>query len=189
MKNEKEDKLKVYICRAPDDFIGGEIEISEISGLKWDQISAEVNKRQSGYSLYGYINYGMAKQLVKCSGMHDFGDNSAKICIPESNNKDEKYGEGYRILKRKVGRKPTGSIKENRPVNGMPCTRRILKEIDKEGFVTRKALRDKLHEEAYRIKTVCNGINYLRRNNKVCVEGSPNSPKQLIRRRDISEEI
>lgn len=35
MKDEKEEKLKLYICRAFGDFIGGERE-SEISGLKWD---------------------------------------------------------------------------------------------------------------------------------------------------------
>lgn len=188
MKNE-EDKLKVCICRAPGDFTVGEIEISKIFNVKWDQISGGVKKRQGGYSLYGYIEYSLAVKLVNCSGMHDFGYNYAKICIPESINKSEEYREGYRILKKEAGSKPTGSIKKNRPVNGMPCTKRILKEIDKEGVVTRKALRDKLHEEGYRIKTICNAINSLRKQNKICVTGSPNSPKQIIRRQNTSEEM
>ena len=77
-----DDELYVVISRTPSDYICSEVPISEIEGVMWDNISGGVKNGQSGYSLYGYISYKLATETVKCSGRHDFGDNSAKICIP-----------------------------------------------------------------------------------------------------------
>lgn len=179
----KDDELYVVIKRSAYDYIADEVPISEIKGVKWDNISGGVYRKQAGYSLYGYIPYSLAMETVKCSGMHNSGYNSAKICIPASLNKDDMYKEGYKRLRKRAGDKPTGYIKKNRPEGGLPCTRRILAELEKENNqITRKKLRDTLTNEGYQVKTVCGAINRLRKQSKIEVEGSPNSPNQIIKK-------
>lgn len=174
-------ELKVCITRSPRDFISGEISVSAISGVKWDNISGGVKRNQSGYSLYGYIDYESAKELVKCSGMHNYGNNEAKICIPASANKD-KYKEGYKYLCEIAGKKPSGTIKSNRPEGGKPCTVRILEELEKQGEMTRKNLRKIICDEGYQIKTFRNTINYLKRQKRISVIGEGTSPNQKIKK-------
>ena len=177
-----DDELYVVISRTPSDYICSEVPISQIEGVMWDNISGGVKNRQSGYSLYGYISYKLAAKTVKCSGRHDFGDNSAKICIPAAKNRDAKYKKGYNILSKLAGDKPAGAIKKNRPQGGLPCTKRILVELENTGPVTRKNLRDALTSEGYQVTTIRNAINGLRKQSKIEVEGSPNSPNQIIRK-------
>lgn len=172
-------ELKVCITRSPRDFISGEISVSAISGVKWDNISGGVKRNQSGYSLYGYIDYESAKKLVKCSGMHNYGNNEAKICIPASANKDK---EGYKYLCEIAGKKPSGTIKSNRPEGGKPCTVRILGELEKQGEMTRKNLRKIICDEGYQIKTFRNAINYLKRQKRISVIGEGTSPNQKIKK-------
>lgn len=174
-------ELKVCIKRSPSDFISGEIPVSAISGVKWDNISGGVKRNQSGYSLYGYIDYELAKELVKCSGMHNYGNNEAKICIPASSNQGE-YKEGYKYLCKIAGEKPSGTIKSNRPEDGKPCTVRILEELEKQGEMTRKNLRKIICDEGYQIKTFRNTINYLKRQKRISVVGEGTSPNQKIKK-------
>ena len=176
-----DDELYVVISRAPSDYISSEVPISEIEGVMWDNISGGVKNRQSGYSLYGYISYKLAAETVKCSGRHDFGDNSAKICIPEAKNREAKYQKGYCELRKLAGEKPIGTIKTNRPEGGPPCTKRILLELEKRGEISRGELRNNLTNEGYQVMTIRNAINSLRKRSKIEVNGSPNSPHQIIK--------
>ncbi len=177
-----DEELYVVISRSPSDYICGEVPISEIEGVMWDNISGGVKKGQSGYSLYGYISYKLATETVKCSGRHDFGDNSAKICIPKAKNRDAKHKKGYDKLSKLAGDKPACTIKKNRPKDGPPCTKRILVELENTDQITRKILRDTLISEGYPITAIRNAIYSLRKHSKIEVEGSPNSPKQIIRK-------
>ncbi len=155
---DKED-LNVIICRQPQDYHCSPISISEISGVHWDNISGGVKRKQAGYSLYGYIDYNKAVQLVSCSGSHARYDNSAKVCIPRSENKSSPYKEGYKELKKKAGEKPKNSV---RPPGTPPCTRRILHLLDGKPLITRGELRNLLCQEGYQVTTVRNAINALK---------------------------
>ena len=174
-------ELVVVISRHPSAHTSSEILISEIEGIKWDNLSGGVNKKQSGYSLYGYIPYELAKKYVDCSGNHDYGYNMAKICIPESLNKDAKYIDGYNILCKLAGKKPDGVIKSKRPKGGKPCTKRILMILDEQEFIYRGELRTRLKDEGYKV-IVRNALYSLRKQSKIKTEGSPYSPKQIIRK-------
>ena len=176
-----EHELVVVISRQPSAHVGNEILIAEIEDVKWDNISGGVNKKQSGYSLYGYIPYKLAKKYVDCSGEHDYGYNMAKICIPASANKDAKYKEGYNVLCKLAGKKPEGGIKDKRPEGGKPCTKRILMILDEQEFIYRGELRIKLKDEGYKVN-IGGAINRLRDQSKIITEGSPQSPKQIIRK-------
>lgn len=177
-----DDELYVVISRSPYDYICSEVPISEIEGVMWDNISGGVKSRQAGYSLYGYISYKLAAETVKCSGRHDFGDNSAKICIPAAKNREAKYRKGYNKLCKSAGKKPVSNIKKNRPEGSPPCTKRILLELEKNELITRKNLRDTLTNEGYQVTTIRNAINALRNQSKIKVQGSPNSPNQTIQK-------
>ena len=176
------EDLKVAITRSPYDNECGIISISEIQNVRWDSMSGGVNRRQAGYSLYGYVKYALAAKLVKCSGRHNYGYNDAKICIPATLNKGPEYIKGYKMLCDQAGPKPQGEIRKHRPQGGLPCTKRILRELDSSYFVTRKDLRDTLHSEGYQIQTIRNAINSLKKQSKITTEGSSSSPKQIIKR-------
>ena len=149
---------------------------------KFSEISTHSLWSVYGYSLYGDVAYKVAARLVKCSGRHDYGYNDAKICIPAIPNKNGKFKEGYKILCDQVGPKPKGEISKLRPKGGPPCTKRILQELDLHSLVIRKELRDSLHSEGYQIKTIRNALISLKKQSKIITEGSPNSPKQIIKR-------
>lgn len=131
--------MKVLIKRNVGSFNVGEIDVDEIRGVHWDNFSGGVHRRQAGYSLYGYIDYDLACELVDCSGSHSFYHNDAKIMIPTSINKKEPYREGYDYLLHLAGRKPKNSLSGSssyRPFfSYKPCTTRIL-ELLEEGTLS-----------------------------------------------------
>ena len=179
-RSVKMKELKVCIKRSPSDFISGEIPVSAISGVKWDNISGGVKRNQSGYSLYGYIDYELTKNCEMFWNAN-YGNNEAKICIPASANQGE-YKEGYKYLCKIAGGKPSGTIKSNRPEGGKPCTVRILEELEKQGEMTRKNLRKIICDEGYQIKTFRNTIYYLKRQKRISVIGEGTSPNQKIKK-------
>lgn len=174
-------ELKVFICRNPGDYQGGEISIDEISDVRWDNISGGINKKQAGFSLYGYIDYRLAAKLVACSGAHDYGDNVAKICIPGTNSKNPDHKEGYKILSKRAGEKPKSN--RSKPSGLPPCSKRILQILDQVESITRKELRNQLIEEGYHGNTIRNIINYLKRGNRIITHGFGTSPNQIIQRK------
>lgn len=170
--------LKVTIMRHPQSYTKkGTISINEIFGVHWDCESGGIHRKQSGYSLYGYIDYSVGKELVDCSGQHDKGYNNMKICIPAKYNK----GEAYKILLEEAGDKPRSRISIERPKGYPPCSRRILEILD-DSPLTRKQLRAILLEDGYQKETIRNAINRLGKNLKLSFSGSSNSPKQIIQK-------
>lgn len=178
----KMEDLKVVISRTPYDDESGEISIEKIWDVKWDSISGGVNRKQTGYSLYGYIDYALAAEKVKCSGKHNFGKNSAKICISKSKNRSAEYREGYSVLCKEAGEKPKSDISKYRPAGLPPCTKRILQKLEPMGYIMRKDLREILQLEGYQKTTIRNAIKNLERQSKIVSEGSPNSKKCIIRK-------
>ncbi|WP_343083978.1 hypothetical protein [Blautia producta] len=174
------EDYKVIITRHPQDYRGGEISISEISSPHWDNCSGGIRKKQSGYSLYGYIAYKLAHKIVKCSGSHIEYGNDAKICIPASANKDEIHKMGYQILLKSAGEKPKRET-SLRPKGAPPCTKRILQVVSENESITRGDLKSWLNKEGYPIKTICNALKTLIRNQKVATEGSSYSPNQKLK--------
>lgn len=170
---------KVYVQRAyGSNQFGGYIDISEISDVRWSNVSGGTHTYRSGYSLYGYISYHKYKELVKCSGKHDWGYNEMKVLIPKVSPKDETYS-AYQKLCLEAGEKP--KVISNRP-NGMPpCTKRILNVLSDE-INTRGTLRDVLTTDGYQIITIRNALKSLIKQEKITCTGSPYSPKQIIKK-------
>lgn len=153
--------MKVRIVRHPSNYIKvGEIDVESIGSVRWDNISGGYNNRSGGYSLYGYISYDKAVELVDCSGKHDLGHNDAKVCIPESLNRGKEYKEGYQYLKdHAINEKPQSKISKNRPDGWGPCTKCILKILEKRTTITRKELREMIGgddsgKEGYNLSTI-----------------------------------
>ncbi len=115
--------MEVIIVRNPQSYTkSSPIDINKISQIRWDSVSGGVHAIQGWYSLYGYIDYSLAMELVDCSGDHNYGYNGAKICIPEGLNKNPPYKDGYDYLSGLAGKKPKSKIASNRP-EGFPCTK------------------------------------------------------------------
>lgn len=178
---EKKEPLLVQICRQPDSGEVAEIEISSISNVRWDDCSGGYQNKRGYYSLFGYIPYSIAKTLegLDCSGRHDRGGNSAKVCIHKPAS-DGKYYEGYKTLKAQAGKKPESKVSANRPAGMPPCTRKIL-EILRCGERERGGLREDLLQLGYKPITIAAAIRRLNYKRKIVTEGSPNSFKQKIR--------
>ena len=164
--------MKVVITRQPNNYTKcGEIDVDEISGVEWGNCSGGVRVRQSGYSLYGYIPYSMAKDLVNCSGLHDRDGNYARICIPASLNKAD-YREGYRYLMSEAGEKPSGSVKSNRPEGEGPCRGCILKVLEDNGGKMRRIDLRKIivNEKGYLESTFRNAMQAMKRDGRIVVD-------------------
>lgn len=172
--------LKVFITRHPQDYIGGEISISKIRDVKWDSISGGVKRKQNGYSLYGHIDYNIAKNIVNCSGFHDYGYNDAKICIPYSKNNCPEYQKGYKQLESQAEDKPPSPISITRPTGFPPCTKHILEILASNSPQTRGDLRNTVTTDGYPLKTFRSALNSLKKQGKIILEGNSCSSKQII---------
>jgi hypothetical protein len=167
--------LKVTIGRSHSDSNRSVISISEITNPLWDNVSGGYHEHHSGYSLYGYIDYALAMELVGCSGTHEYFGNQAKIFIVKPKNKQDPCYEGYQELARLAGEKPSSYTTAK-----TPCTKRILQILEK-GPLTRGVLRDILLRENYPSNRVRNAINSLKRDNRIICEGSPFSKSQILK--------
>ena len=180
--------MKVIITRNQNNYIkSGEIDATIIESPRWDDISGGCKQKNSGYALYGYIDYSIAKELVDCSGMHEFGDNSAKICIPFSLNNKKEYQEGYLYLvEHAENEKPQSKISINRPIGWKPCTKYILDMLEEHGEMTRKELREMIRsdyysgKEGYELNTIRQALKRLQRTNRVVISSNTDYDKQII---------
>lgn len=172
--DEEKKNLKVIICRQPSNHEHGEISVSEIHDVKWDSISGGVNAPQGFWSLYGYINYDRAAELVACSGMHGGYGGPAKICICKSHNAAE-HAEGYAYLEKLAGVKPKSlrsPISLTRPKGAPPCTKKILSVLQDtslcNGTMSRKELRTIIKEAGYLSQTFRSAIYALKDGEDIC---------------------
>ena len=167
--------LKVLIKRnAKSRF--GEIPVKEIYQVKWDDVSGGVYARQAGYSLYGYVDYDIITEMGLNSGAHAFYNNRNKVMIPANLNKKPPYLEGYKYLVKQAGPKP----KSNNHDGKMPCTERILKELE-NGEQKRPVLRDMLIKEGYREQQIRSAIKSMYLDGRITYDTSIYHTKQVIR--------
>ena len=171
---------KVVICRMPGGRDAGEYKTRKIHGVHWSQQSGGVHKVSGCYHLYGYAPYSEVKDIVDCSGMHDFGYNDMKICILKSHNISSQYRKEYLKLERQAGEKPRSIISKNRPKGGIPCTNRILAILNTKSPITRGELRTMLVKEGYAVETFRGAAKRLYLQKLIFMEGAAYSPAQLI---------
>ena len=171
--------MKVIIKRNRGTYsMESEIDIDEIKGVHWDNVSGGVNQRQAGYSLYGYIDYKLASQIVSCSGTHAHYGRPAKIMIPASLNKREPYKSGYEYLVSCIVPKP---VYHYRWPCLRPCTKRILELLGERGFMSRKDLREVLIMEKYGRSMIARALNRMEKAGRIVYkEGNSYSSKQII---------
>lgn len=168
--------LKVCIKRTHNSYNEDEICIDEIENPHWDNISGGVQRRQYGYSLYGYIPYQLAMQLnISCSGRHNKNGNSAKVLIIKPDYNSEYY-EGYKALCTEAGEKP--KLPQKHPLGTPPTTQMIISLLS-DGPLTRGEIKNKLSDLGY-YTNYGQAINRLKASDKIECQGSPNSKFQII---------
>ena len=156
--------MLVVIKRSARAVMSGEIDVEEISGIHWDKVSGGVHERQGGYSIFGYIDYARAAELVDCSGTHGQYGNRAKIMIPASLNRKAPYREGYQELMDRLGFKCEAHY---RYPGQIPCTKRILAILKEHGPQTRGAIRDMLAKEKYPGVQVARALNRMEKDGRI----------------------
>ena len=171
------EHLVVRICRGANACWTAVISIDYIENIIWDNISGGVNRRQAGYSLYGYIPYSLAAKLtIGCSGRHDYGYNDAKVMIPKRKNRDERFRAGYRALFELAGEKPI--VRYRLP--GLPPCTQFAERLLHEKPYTRAELRAKLFAEGYYFQTIRGALNRLEKQGRIRCKGSSRTQKQLL---------
>lgn len=165
----------------------GEIEADLISSPEWNDTSGGYRKKSGAYTLFGYIDYKDAIGLVDCSGEHNFGNNSAKVCISYSLNREKKYQEGYQyLMEHASNQKPESKISCNRPDGWGPCTKHILYILEKQGDITRRELRemigcdDSTGKVGYQLFTIRQALKRLEKRNRIKISKNSNYNKQII---------
>ena len=170
--------MKIRITRSAGDYNIAEIDISEIRHTHWGNVSGGVNKRQTGYSLYAYIDYNRARELNLCSGEHSHYNNPAKVMIPASLNKTEPFKEAYDWLASRCGAKPEFHY---RALGNKPCTKRILELLATEGSMKRIDIRKILIEEHYPSKQIAGALNRMSKDGRIVYQqGNSNMQNQII---------
>lgn len=171
MENSEEKELYVLIMRSHGGNRCSPININEISDVHWGDMSDGCRKRQSGNSLYGYIPYERAMELVDCSGRHNRGYNDARVLIVKQGRNDQYY-EGYKALLKKAEEKPKSRISLERPDGEPPCTQKLLSLLS-AGPKTRGYIRSELLAIGYQETTVRGAIYRLKAQEKIICDGPP----------------
>lgn len=153
--------MLVKIKRHATDWEEDECNVELIKNVKWDRISGGVCAPEAHMSLYGYIDYTVAKELrIGISGRHDFGYNSAKVRISKPSKKSDKYYEGYEYLKRLAGPKPDSSFIRSE------CGKQIMSILEDVGL-TRKELSQIMVDEGFEKDKVSKTISGLIEHNYI----------------------
>ncbi len=173
---------KILITRDHYEDEYAEIDDALISKLHWDHVSGGISRSANFYSLYGYIPYSKAMEILasSCSGQHDFGWNSAKICIPKIINSKEPYLQTYQKLKEIAGPQPKSISALRHPEGQPPCTRKIMEILSGVPFIIRKDLKTELKKCGFHPDTIRNSLNRLKKQNRIVMEGNSQSPYQKI---------
>ena len=172
----------VLICRHPGDWRCGAFLADQISNVRWDCISGGVNRPQNGFSLYGYVPYELAMDIVACSGRHNFGGNDIKICITAAGNKDNpKYQAAYYSLVEKADERSRCGVAGKTPPGAPSCIKRIRELLSEKKASTRRELRTTLLDEGYKTETIRDAVKNLCYQGFLETEGDYRSPSQIIR--------
>ena len=98
--------MKVLIKRGVTSHDIVEISVSQISGVRWDNISGGVYARQAGYSLYGYVDYDIISEMGLNSGAHAKYNGQNKVMIPASLKKNNHIWKGISIWRNWLEKSP-----------------------------------------------------------------------------------
>lgn len=178
--NMSDTKYQVMIMRDRKDFTANPIVVEEIERVHWNCQSSGYKVGQRGYSLYGYIPYTQAKELVSCSGRHGNYGNDVKIMIPKNLNKKEPYRSGYKKLLERRDLNTNIKLKDCKPCNSLPpLTIAIEKILIEQGPIERKKIREQLWDKGYIDKKIQATIRRLEKENRLICEGR--TPNQVIR--------
>lgn len=155
-----------------------EYDAEKIRDIKWDNVSGGYRKKQSGYSLYGYIPYDDAVKMGLSSGNHEKFNNDAKIMIPADLNSKAPYKKVYDHIVSLAGEKPL-----IRKPGQLPCTKRAIDILckSKKRSLARSKLREVLLTEGYKPNTIMHALKRLGKEGKIVFEGSPYSKVQIIK--------
>ncbi len=178
MEHTSDNELYVLISRSHGSLKTSLIKIDELSEPHWSTISGGYHKKSNSFSLYAYIPYKRAMELVDCSGRHNREYNEALVLIQKQTRKDPYY-KGYKALLDMAPPKPPSPISQLRPEGAPPCTKKILFLLN-DGPKTRGDIRSELLDIGYQGTTIRGAIYRLKAQQKIICEGPPQSKNQLI---------
>lgn len=178
MEDIRTEELYVEITRSHGSLKTSVVNVNELYDPRWGNKSGGYQKKHAGSSLYAYISYRKAMELVDCSGEHDYGKNDVRVLIIKQNPKSPYY-QGYQYLADLAGDKGESLISQQRPKGQGPCTKKILALLS-NGPLKRGSLRDTLCDIGYQTTTIGGALHRLKRQEKIICEGPPQSKNQLI---------
>lgn len=159
---ESED---VSVVRHPGDWKVGTVKASSITDLHWDNVSGGVHRKSGQYYLYGYIYCDeIIEGEVSYSCVHGTAPHNIKVCIQKSGNDKDVY----KYLSSDAGEKPIVMQRQPGPV---PCTKRILEELETKGEMRRSDLRESLMKSGYQGTTIRNALKTMIHDRRILVEG------------------
>lgn len=164
------DQTLVFIKRSPHGDDGDYIQLSEVGGLHWDNRTGGYNESTGRYYVMGYINEEDLNQLnISCSGRHDYSRNGIKICLMKTKTSTAVWN----LVLQQAGDDPN----PKRP----PCTQTILCLLSENPPAMQRAeIRRQLLERGFEPKTIRSAIKTMTKDNRIILEGSCFSPKQII---------
>jgi len=177
-----EKTLKVLICRSHrGNQKYSEVPVETLSDFKWSNVSGGPHIKQAGNSIYAYLDYEAAPNLVNCSGQHldtEHG-NDAKVLICKPKNKKSEYWEGYQYALDQAGPKPPSQYSIDKQHGRGYCTTAIIQFLQ-DGPKTRGELRELLIRKGYTIPRIRQALKRLTLSNRISLSGSSYSKNQLI---------
>lgn len=81
----------VYIRRQWNDWRIGEVGLSQLRNLDWDNLSGGVFKKAPHYFIHGYVWCDEVDGEIAHSCMHGYGPHSIKVCVVKKDNDNETF--------------------------------------------------------------------------------------------------
>ena len=174
--------MKVLISRSPSEWRKAEYDVDKIKDVEWSNIVGGLQVPQArGYSLYGKIPYKDAMGLVACSGEHNYGNNMAKICIPDKYNSRGEYKEGYEYLILEKAKNIRPKYQSFRSEEEEKCANIIQEIVSKQGEIARGKLRTYIKKtHGYEAKIISKSLEHLKYQRKIKIIKKQGSNSQII---------
>lgn len=99
--------MKIIARKFRADYKKAEIDLSEISDVRWDFVSGWSTRVYHPWpAIYIYINYNLAMEVGLSSGSHIDVAHSAKLIVQKCDNSKKPYSDAYHFLESKAGPRP-----------------------------------------------------------------------------------
>ena len=171
------ENYTVYVRRQPySSDSGGEIPLDDIWDIHWDNITGGIRRRTSTHFLMGYISEETACQgNVKHSGLHNYEKHGIKTCIIKRYTDKQVW----KYLIEQYGPSPDAGMRKGKAY----CTTQIILLLKEQPshILTRGALREKLKALDYDVPRIRNALKRLYNTERILLEGSSQSSKQIVR--------